>query len=43
MGGIQQKGYIQHNGCVEQKVDKLTIMMGKFVTDGKGQTRQFKP
>ena len=28
---------------IEQKVDKLTVMMGKLVTDNKGQNRQFKP
>ena len=28
---------------IEQKIDKLTVMMGKVVTDDKGQNRQFKP
>ena len=28
---------------LEEKVDKLTIMMSKLVTEDKGQNRQFKP
>ena len=28
---------------IEQKVDKLTVMMGKLVTEDKGQSKQFKP
>ena len=28
---------------LEQKIDKLTIMMGKLVTKDEGQNRQFKP
>ena len=28
---------------IEQKMDKPTVMMGKLVTDVKGQNRQFKP
>ena len=27
----------------EQKIDKLTVMMGKLVTEDKRQNRQFKP
>ena len=27
----------------EQKLDKLTAMMGKLVTEDKGQSKQFKP
>ena len=27
----------------EQKVDKLTVMMGKLVTEDEGQSKQFKP
>ena len=28
---------------LEQKIDKLMVMMGKLVTNDKGQNRQFKP
>ena len=28
---------------LEQKIDKLTVMMGKLVIKDKGQNRQFKP
>ena len=28
---------------LEQKIDKLTVMMGKLVMKDKGQNRQFKP
>ena len=28
---------------LEQKIDKLTVMMGKLVTEDKGQNRQFNP
>ena len=27
---------------IEQKIDKLTVMMGKLVTDDEEQNRQFK-
>ena len=28
---------------IEQKIDKLTLMMGKLVTEDKGQNKPFKP
>ena len=28
---------------IEQKLDKLTAMMGKLVTEDEGQSKQFKP
>ena len=28
---------------IEQRTTKLTVMMGKLVTEDKGQNRQFKP
>ena len=28
---------------IEQKIDKLTSMMGKLVTDDKGQNKPYKP
>ena len=28
---------------IEQKLDKLTVLMGKLVTEDKGQSKQFKP
>ena len=28
---------------IEQKIDKMTVMMGKLVIEDKGQNRQFKP
>ena len=28
---------------IEQKLDKLTVMMGKLVTEDEGQNKQFKP
>ena len=27
----------------EQKIDKLTVMMGKLVTEDEGQSKPFKP
>ena len=28
---------------IEQKLDKLIVMMGKLVTEDEGQSKQFKP
>ena len=28
---------------IEQKIDQLTLMMGKLVTEDKGQNKPFKP
>ena len=28
---------------IKQKLDKLTVMVGKLVTENKGQNKQFKP
>ena len=28
---------------IQQKLDKLTVMMGKLVTEDEGQSRPFKP
>ena len=28
---------------IEQNIDKLTVMMGKLVTEDEGQSKQFKP
>ena len=28
---------------IQQKLDKLTVMMGKLVTEEEGQSKQFKP
>ena len=28
---------------IEQKIDKLTVMMGKLVGEDEGHSRQFKP
>ena len=28
---------------IEQKIDKLTVMMGKLVMEDEGQNRPFKP
>ena len=28
---------------IEQKLDKLTVMMGKLVTEDKGKSNQIKP
>ena len=28
---------------IEQKIDQLTLMMGKLVTEDKGQNKLFKP
>ena len=28
---------------IEQKIDKLTLMIGKLVTEDKGQNKPFKP
>ena len=29
--------------CLEQKIDKLTVMMGKIIMKDEGQDRQLKP
>ena len=28
---------------IEQKIDRLTVMMGKLVTEDEGQSKPFKP
>ena len=28
---------------IQQKIDKLMVMMGKLLMENEGQTRQFKP
>ena len=28
---------------IEQKLDKLTVIMGKLVTENNGQSKEFKP
>ena len=41
--GYSKKFTFCMTDSLEQKIDKLTVMMGKLVTEDKGQNRQFKP
>ena len=41
--GFGKKVTFNMMDCIEQKIDKLTVMMGKLVTEEDGQSRQFKP
>ena len=41
--GYSKKFTFDTTDCIEQKIDKLTVMMGKLVTEDEGQNRQFKP
>ena len=40
--GISKKVTCDMMDSMEQKIDKLMVMMGKLVTEDKGQNRQFK-
>ena len=41
--GFTEKVTFNTTYGIEQKIDKLMVMMGKLVMEGEGQTRQFKP
>ena len=41
--GYSKKVIINTTDGIEQKVDKLTVMMGKLVTEDERQNAQFKP
>ena len=41
--GYNKKVAFNTTDSIEQKIDKLTVMMGKLVTEDEGQNRQFKP
>ena len=41
--GFSKKVTFSTIDSLEQKADKLTIMMGKLVMEDEGQNRQFKP
>ena len=41
--GYNKKVTFNIMDSTEQKMDKLSVMMGKLVTEDKGQNRQFKP
>ena len=41
--GYSKKVTFDMTDDIEQKIDKLTGMMGKLVTEDEGQNRQFKP
>ena len=41
--GFSKKVTFDMMDGIEQKIDKLTVMMGKLLTEDKGQNRQFKP
>ena len=41
--GFSKKVAFDTMGSIEQKTDKLLVMMGKLVTEDKGQNRPFKP
>ena len=41
--GFGKKVTFDMMDSLEQKIEKLMVMMGKLVTEDKGQNRQFKP
>ena len=41
--GYSKKVTFNMMDSIEQKRDKLTVMMGKLVTEDEGQNRQLKP
>ena len=41
--GFSKKVTFNTTDGIEQKIDKLTVMMGKLVMEDEGQNRQFKP
>ena len=41
--GYSKKVTFDMTDSIEQKIDKLTVIKGKLVTEDKGQNRQFKP
>ena len=41
--GFNKKVTFDTMDSIEQKIDKLTVMMGKLVTEDEGQNKQFKP
>ena len=41
--GFGKKVTFNTMASIEQKIDKLTVMMGKLVMEDEGQNRQFKP
>ena len=41
--GYSKKVTFNMMNGLEEKIDKLTVMMGKLVTEDEGQNRQFKP
>ena len=41
--GFHKKVTFDMTDGIEQKIDKLAVMMSKLVTEDKGQNRQFKP
>ena len=41
--GFSKKVTFDMTDGIEQKIDKLTVMMGKLVTEDEGWNRQFKP
>ena len=41
--GYSKKVTFNTLDSIEQKIDKLMVMMGKLVTEDEGQNRQFKP
>ena len=41
--GFSKKVTFDKMDGMEQKIDKLMVMMGKLVIEDKGQNRQFKP
>ena len=41
--GYNKKVTFNTMDSIQQMIDKLTVMMGKLVTEDKGQNRQFKP
>ena len=40
--GYSKKVTFDTTAGIEQKIDKLMVMMGKLVTEDEGQNRQFK-
>ena len=41
--GLNKRVTFDMTDDMEQKIDKLTVMMGKLVTEDEGQSKPFKP
>ena len=41
--GLNKRVTFDMTDSMEQKIDKLTVMMGKLVAENEGQNKPFKP